>query len=70
MVHEPDYKTRLDAAKFLASYRDGLPAQTTEIRLKKAEASADDVLKAARSSSAMRDALRTMLLETGEDSNS
>ena len=28
MVHEPDYKTRLDAAKFLAAYLDGLPAQS------------------------------------------
>jgi hypothetical protein len=29
MVHEPDYRTRLDAAKFLAAYLDGLPMQTT-----------------------------------------
>lgn len=28
MVFEPDYKTQLDAVKFLAAYGDGLPVQT------------------------------------------
>lgn len=29
VVYEPDHKARLDAARFLASYGDGLPTQTT-----------------------------------------
>jgi len=29
MVFEPDYKTQLDAVKFLASYQEGLPVQTS-----------------------------------------
>lgn len=58
MVHEPDYKTQLDATKLLLSYLDGLPVETQlQLHVPSTGAKAFDLEAAARKSPALRERL-------------
>jgi hypothetical protein len=63
-VVEPDHRERRENAKLLAAYLDGLPKETTVVTVKgDAGGQLTALREAARSSPAIREALREMLDE-------
>lgn len=63
-VFEPDFKTQLAAAQWLAGYSDGLPTQTTlNVNVNKDAPSKDDVMKRVAESPALKAALQEALGE-------
>ena len=64
---EPDYRTQLDAVKFLASYQDGLPVQTTlavNVGDRPGDQSSLSLEEAVKRSPALRDRLQKLLEPT------
>lgn len=62
-VYEPDHRERRENAKLLAAYLDGLPKETTVVKVETQKGGIAELREAARASPAVREALREMLDE-------